>query len=40
MALLGALEPVVGMGTLMWCGGLLGLPLAFAVMRLGVAQKI
>lgn len=40
MALLGALEPVFGMSTLMWCGGLFGLPLAFAVMRLGAAQKI
>lgn len=40
MALLGVLEPLVGMDTLMWSGGLLGLPLAFAVTRLGAAQKI
>jgi MFS family permease len=40
MALLGVLEPIVGMGTLMWWGGLLSLPLAFAVMRVGAAQKI
>jgi sugar phosphate permease len=40
MALLGTLEPLVGMDTLMWCGGLLALPLAFAVMRVGAAQKI
>lgn len=40
MALLSVLEPRVGMATLMWCGGLLGLPLALAVTRLGAAQKI
>lgn len=40
MALLGALEPVVGMGTLMWCGSLFTVPLALAVMRLGATQKI
>jgi hypothetical protein len=40
MAMLGVLEPVLGMGTLMWCGGLIGMPLAFAVIRLGAAQRI
>lgn len=39
MALLGLLEPAVGMSVLMWCGGLLGLPLAALVLRLGVAQR-
>lgn len=28
MAALGVLEPIVGMSTLIWCGGLLGLPMA------------
>lgn len=28
MAALGALEPIFGMSTLIWCGGLLGLPMA------------
>lgn len=40
MALLGLLEPVVGMSALMWCGGLLGLPLVAVVLRLGVAQRV
>ena len=40
MASLGVLEPVVGMATLMWCGGLLALPIAIAVTRLGAARKI
>ncbi|MBF8292979.1 MAG: Major Facilitator Superfamily protein [Steroidobacteraceae bacterium] len=40
MALLGALEPVVGMATLIWCGGLLALPMAIVVTRLGAAHKI
>jgi sugar phosphate permease len=40
MALLGALEPLVGMDKLMWCGGLLCLPLAIAVFRIGAAQKL
>ncbi|MGQ0383874.1 MAG: MFS transporter [Gammaproteobacteria bacterium] len=40
MALLGVLEPLVGMSTLMWLGGVLGLPLAAAVLRLGVAQRV
>ncbi len=40
MALLGALEPVAGMGTLMWCGGLLCLPLALAVFRIGDTRKL
>jgi nitrate/nitrite transporter NarK len=34
MAALAALEPLVGMGALIWGGGLLGLPMAFAVLRL------
>lgn len=40
MALLGVLEPLLGMSTLMWCGGLLGLPLALIVMRVGGARGI
>ncbi len=40
MALLGVLEPLAGMATLMWCGGLLCLPLALAVFRIGDAQKL
>lgn len=40
MALLGVLEPLVGMGTLMWCGGLACLPLALTVFRIGAAQKL
>jgi hypothetical protein len=40
MALLGALEPVVGMATLMWCGGLLALPMAVVVTRLGATRRI
>jgi sugar phosphate permease len=40
MALLGVLEPLLGMTTLMWCGGLLALPFALGILRLGVAQKI
>lgn len=40
MALLGLLEPYLGMSALMWCGGLLGLPLAAAAARLGVAQRV
>jgi predicted MFS family arabinose efflux permease len=40
MALLAILEPVVGMGTLMWCGGLLGLPMVVLVLRIGKAQNI
>jgi len=40
MALLGVLEPVLGMSTLMWCGGLLGMPLALIVLRMGAARGI
>ncbi len=40
MALLGVLEPVLGMSTLMWCGGLLGLPFALIVLRMGAARGI
>ncbi len=40
MALLGVLEPLVGMGTLMWCGGLLCLPLAAAIARAGAARNL
>lgn len=40
MALLGILEPHVGMQTLMWTGGVLGLAMAFAVTRLGAAQNV
>lgn len=40
MALLGVLEPRFGMSTLMWCGGLLGLPLALIVVALGRARGI
>ncbi len=39
MALLGLLEPLIGMATLIWCGGVLGFPLAALVLRLGVAQR-
>lgn len=40
MALLGVLEPLVGMSALMWSGGLLGLPLAAGLLRFGASQKI
>lgn len=40
MALLGVLEPLLGMTTLMACGGLLALPFAVGIMRLGREQKI
>ena len=39
MSLVGALEPHFGIPTLMLAGGLIGLPLSFAVMRLGVIQE-
>lgn len=39
MSLVGALEPHFGISLLMLCGGLIGLPLSFAVMRLGVIQE-
>jgi hypothetical protein len=34
MVVLGLLEPYTGMATLFWCGGLLGLPLAWLMWRL------
>ena len=40
MALLGVLEPKVGMQTLMAAGGVLGLIMAVAVVRLGRAQNV
>jgi len=40
MALLGVLEPLFGMSTLMWCGGVLGVPFALIVMVLGRARGI
>lgn len=39
MALVGTLEPYFGIPLLMLAGGLIGLPLSFAVMRLGAAQE-
>jgi hypothetical protein len=39
MSLVGILEPHFGIPALMLCGGLIGLPLSFAVMRLGVIQE-
>ena len=39
MALVGTLEPHFGIPLLMLGGGLIGVPLSFAVMRLGVAQE-
>ena len=39
MALVGTLEPYFGIPLLMLGGGLIGVPLSFAVMRLGVAQE-
>lgn len=39
MAIVGVLEPHFGIAKLMLCGGLIGLPLSFAVMRLGAAQE-
>lgn len=40
MAALAALEPVVGMSALIWGGGLLGLPMAYAMLRLAAPGKI
>jgi hypothetical protein len=40
MALLGLLEPLIGMSGLMWCGGIVGLPLAIGLLRLGARQGI
>ena len=40
MALLGVLEPMVGMGALMWFGGLLCFPLAWIVRRIGAEQRV
>ncbi|MGQ0835025.1 MAG: MFS transporter [Gammaproteobacteria bacterium] len=39
LALLGVLEPLVGMATLMWGGGLLGLPLALTAVRFGALTR-
>ena len=40
MALLGILEPRLGMQTLMAAGGVLGLAMAIAIVRLGRAQGV
>ena len=40
MALVGTLEPHFGIAKLMLCGGLLGLPLSIALIRLGAAQEL